>query len=80
MRHSSDFSDLQKKLSDMINSLEPVPYQPMQLVEFETITFENTEKDFLKWKALVTKHINTAKKFEIHCWAEETEEINIALQ
>lgn len=80
MKVENMFQDLQRSLADMIGSLDPVPYQPTESAEYDTVTFDGTEKDNRRWKALLRSNIASATKFEIHCWSEETTEINLALQ
>ena len=74
------FNNLSQTMENMLDSLEPVPYQPTEVSEYKTITFDGTEKCNTRWKALLSQHIHTAKTVEIHCWNEETEEIALALQ
>lgn len=73
------FKELETKLAGMMDELEPVPYDAAA-VECEIITFDGTEQDNTRWKGLLEKHMETAKTFEIQCWAEEQEEIALALQ
>ena len=61
-------------------SLTPSPHEPNEDIEKELITFDREETDNGKWKALLAEHLKTAKTFEIHCWNEETEWIEFALQ
>ncbi|MGI6181169.1 MAG: hypothetical protein ACOYIE_03725 [Agathobaculum sp.] len=35
---------------------------------------------FADWKRLLAEQLHTAQTFEIHCWAEETDAIQLALQ
>ena len=44
------------------------------------IYLDRTEKDNSKWLSLIESSIKTAKRFEIHCWNEETDWIEFALQ
>ena len=71
--------DLAQTLSDLIGSLEPVPYQPGPECKYETVTFGGTEQNNSAWKQLVDEHTKTARSFEIHCWAEEEDAIALAL-
>ena len=73
-------NDFISKISAVLDDLEPVPDQPTENIACEIITFDGSEKDNAKWKALVAEHIKTARTFEIHCWAEEQDEIALALQ
>lgn len=77
--------DFIAKISAILDDLEPVylesvPDQPTESAEYEIINFDGSEEGNAKWKALIAEHIKTATTFEIHCWAEETKEITLALQ
>ena len=48
--------------------------------EVYPIYFDKTEKDNSKWLGLLKEALKTAKTFEIHCWNEEDEWIEVALQ
>ena len=71
--------DLRENLSAVILDLNPAPY-PIEPVEFEMVTLDRTEKDNSKWLSYITTALDGAKSFEIHCWNEETECIELALQ
>ena len=43
------------------------------------VYLDRTEKDNCKWLELITKALKTAKCFEIHCWNEENDWIEFAL-
>jgi len=45
-----------------------------------SIYFDRTEPDNSRWKALIGEPLARSKRFEIHCWNEETEEIALALR
>lgn len=45
-----------------------------------SIYFDGTEPTNAKWKSLMQKALLKAKKFKIHCWTEETDEIKLALE
>ncbi|MBR2403732.1 MAG: hypothetical protein IKB01_13410 [Lachnospiraceae bacterium] len=70
---------LEKILSEQIESLE---INKMELCEtnMQSIYFDGTEKGNTKWLEMIKKAIKTAKKFEIHCWNEEAEWIELALK
>ena len=72
--------DFISKISAVFDDLESVPDQPTENIAYENITFDGSENDNVKWKALISEHIKTANTFEIHCWAEEQEEIALALR
>lgn len=44
-----------------------------------TMALDYSETTNQRWQALMAKALATASAFEIHCWAEETEEIAMAL-
>lgn len=73
------FDDLKKALSEAIMDLQPakIPDEP---VKFEMVTLDRCETDNSKWLSYITAALNDAKTFEIHCWNEETEWIELALQ
>ena len=71
--------DLKKALSEVIMDLKPAPI-PDEPVEFEMVTLDRSETDNSKWLSYITAALKDAKTFEIHCWNEETEWIELALQ
>ena len=73
------FEDLKNALSDTIVDLQPAPI-PDESAEFEMVTLDRSEKDNSKWLAYITAALDEAKTFEIHCWNEETEWIELALR
>ena len=73
-------NDFISKISAVLDDLEPVPDQPTENIAYEIINFDDSERDNAKWKALISEQIKTAKTFVIHCWAEEQDEIALALQ
>ena len=73
------FEDLKKALSGAIMDLKPAPI-PDETVEFEEVTLDRSEADNSKWLYYVKSALKDAKTFEIHCWNEETEWIELALQ
>lgn len=73
-------AEIESALTEAAFSLTPSPYEPSEDIEKELITFDREEADNSKYKALLTEHLKTAKTFEIHCWNEETEWIDLALQ
>lgn len=74
------FQELENTLTDLIGSLKPAPMPPENLVEHELVAFDGTERDNSRWMALVSEKLKIAKTFEIHCWNDETEWIELALQ
>ena len=73
------FEDMKKALSGAILDLKPAPI-PDEVIEFEEITLDRSETDNSKWVGYITAALKDAKTFEIHCWNEETEWIELALQ
>ena len=45
-----------------------------------SIYFDSTERSNARWKALIEGPLAKARRFEIHCWTEETEAIKLALR
>ena len=73
------FDDLKNALSEAILDLKPAPI-PDNPVEHEYVTLDRDETDNSKWLAYITEALKEAMTFEIHCWNEETEWIELALQ
>jgi len=73
------FDDLKKALSEVIMDLKPAPI-PDNPIEYEYVTLDRSETDNRKWLTYIAAAMNDAKTFEIHCWNEETEWIELALQ
>ena len=45
----------------------------------EHVAFDYNEPTSQRWKEIMAEKLKTASTFEIHCWAEGTEEISMAL-
>ena len=73
-------TEIESELTKALFSLTPSPYEPSADIEKELITFDREETGNGKWKALLTEYLKTAKTFEIHCWNDEPEWIELALQ
>ena len=73
------FDYLKDVLSGEIMDLKPAPI-PTEPVDFEMVTLDRTEKDNSKWLSYITAALAGAKTFEIHCWNEEHEWIELALR
>ena len=73
------FDDLKNALSRAMMDLKPatIPDDPPQ---FEMVTLDKSEQDNHKWLSYVAAALNSAKTFEIHCWNEESEWIELALR
>ena len=72
--------EAERALTEAVFSLTPSLHEPSEDIEKELITFDREETENSKWKALLLERLKTAKTFEIHCWNEETEWIELALQ
>lgn len=72
-------TEIESALTEAAFSLTTSPHEPSEDIEKELITFDREETGNGKWKALPTEHLKMAKTFEIHCWNEETEWIELAL-
>ena len=57
-----------------------VSEEPACEKEVYPIYFDRTERDNSKWLELLKEALKTAKTFEIHCWNEEEEWIDVALR
>lgn len=74
-----DFKELERSLSAAIEDLIPAP-TPDESDEFEMVTLDRGESDNSKWLAHITPVLEGTKTFEIHCWNEEAEWIDLALR
>ena len=74
-----EFENLKNALSRAIMDLKPavIPDVP---IEFEEVTLDRSETDNSKWLSYITAALDCAKTFDIHCWNEESEWIEQALQ
>ena len=73
------FEDLKKALSGAMIDLKPAPI-PNEPVDFDMVTLDRSEADNSKWLSYIMAALDGAKTFEIHCWNEENEWIDLALQ
>ena len=73
------FEDLKNTLPEAMLDLKPaeIPEEP---IEYEMVTLDRSETDNSKWLSYMTAALGGAKTFEIHCWNEETEWIELALR
>ena len=74
-----EFENLKNALSGAIMDLKPAVIPDAPIV-FEEVTLDRLETDNSKWLSYITAALNGANTFEIHCWNEETEAINLALR
>ncbi len=72
--------ELINKLTALVDELKPAPAEPTESKLTEEISFDYSEKDNTRFLALITDALKNAKNFEIHCWNEETEWIELALK
>lgn len=73
------FEALKLALSGAITDLKPAQI-PTESDDFEMVTLDRSETDNSKWLSYITTALDGAKSFELHCWNEETECIELALQ
>ena len=71
--------DLEKVLEEQIFDLKANEISPCE-IEMYSVYLDRTEKDHSKWLELMTKALRGSKSFEIHCWNEENEWIDLALK
>ena len=74
------FEDLENVLSKLVFDLPVAAETPADAMPFELTTFDYAERDHDKWLKLISGYLKQAKSFEIHCWNEETEWIELALE
>ena len=72
--------DLEKTISNLVTDLKPVNEEPKETILYESLYFDRSEQDNQKWVQHISSYLLEAKKFEIHCWNEESEWLDIALQ
>lgn len=72
--------DIESTLTELIGELKLAPAEPAENKLTEAVCFDYTEKDNSRWMALITDVLKNAETFEIHCWNEETEWIDLALR
>ena len=68
------------KLTALVDELKPALAEPVESKLTESVCFDYSVKDNTHFLALLTDALRNAKTFEIHCWNEETEWIELALQ
>ena len=72
--------DIESTLTGLIADLKPAPAEPVESKLTESVYFDYSEKDNTRFLTLITDALKNAKTFEIHCWNEETEWIELALK
>ena len=71
--------NLEKVLSEQISDLKANEILPCE-TELHSVYLDRSEKDNLKWVEMLKEALKGAKTFEIHCWNEENEWIDLALK
>lgn len=72
--------DIESTLTGLISNLKPVPAEPAESKLTESVYFDYSDKDNTRFLTLITDALKTTKTFEIHCWNEEIEWIELALK
>lgn len=80
MNLESTRKDLEGTLTDLIGEMTVNPAAPTDAAERQAVYFDRSETEDTKWKSLIAERLKLAKTFEIHCWNEESEWIQLALQ
>lgn len=72
--------NLENTLAALTSELKPAPFPPENAAEQWSVALDGAEETDSRWRTYMSAALKTAKTFEIHCWAEETECIDLALQ
>ena len=72
--------DIESAITGKIGDLKPAPAEPAESKLTESVCFDYSVKDNTHFLALLTDALRNAKTFEIHCWNEETEWIELAFK
>ena len=72
--------NLENTLAALTSELKPAPFPPENAAEQWSVALDGAEETDSRWRTYMSAALKTAKTFEIHCWAEETECIELALQ
>lgn len=75
-----DWKELEDALTQSISSLKPAEISPSDTWEYEYIALDGIHSDNNRWRDLAEPYLRTARRFEIHCWEDETQEITLALR
>ena len=76
-------NELEKVLAKQIENMDVNDFSETHLElqdVYQEVYLDRTENDNSKWLVLITETLKKAKRFEIHCWNEETDWIEFALQ
>ncbi len=79
VRSDTVVNELEKVLAEQIADMK-VNDITACATEMHSVYLDRTEKDNSKWLELITEALKIAKNFEIHCWNEENDWIDVALQ
>jgi len=74
-----DLKDLESALTNALSSLYPsvIAENPPK---FNETYLGGSNEDFEIWREIISKALDTAETFEIHCWEDEHEAIKTALK
>lgn len=72
--------NIENALEGLVGELKAAPFTPEKAAEHWSVELGGTEETNNKWRTYMTAALKTAKAFEIHCWTEETECIDLALR
>lgn len=72
--------NIEDTLPGLISELKSEPYPVEDAAKQWFVELDGTEETNSRWQIHVFNALKTAKTFEIHCWADETECIDLALQ
>ena len=70
---------LKGALAEQIMTLKPVPFTPQACTDHEYMEL-NPREDREKWRQIMEENLKTARYFEIHCWNEEPDALQLALK
>ena len=72
--------NLEYAMAGLTSGLKPAPLPLENADGHWLVELDGTEKTNSRWRTYMTDALKTANTFEIHCWAEETECIELALR
>lgn len=65
--------NLENALVELVRELKPAPFPPENAAEQWSVALDGAEETNSRWQTYMSAALKTARAFEIHCWAEETE-------
>ena len=65
--------------AELVRELKPAPFPPENPAEQWSVALDGAEETNSRWQTYMSTALKTARAFEIHCWAEETECIELVL-